>query len=225
MAVVESEGMAQGHGSKSWAALFADNPIKEKGSELEFISPSVSNGQKIVRFHSNEVVYEEERSKNTLLGCVYGLQPRMERLNAFIQARWRKYGVVNVSRVNSELFSIQFSSEEGCDHVLKDGPFTFDNHLIILKKWHPRMSLNNAMNALLIWIQLPGLPWEFWSVKMFSKIGSVCGKSLYCDKCTGSKMKLGYARILVEMESSGEFIDMIELVDEHRVIFPAESNV
>lgn len=38
-------------------------------------------------------------------------------------------------------------------------------------------------------------------------------------------MKLGYARILVEMESSGEFPDMIELVDEHRVVFPAESNV
>lgn len=51
----------------------------------------------------------------------------------FFQARWRKYGVLNVFRVNVDLFLIQFSDEEACDQVLKDGPFTFDNHPIVLK--------------------------------------------------------------------------------------------
>lgn len=34
--------------SKPWVSLFADNRIKERGSELKFISPSVFNGQRVV---------------------------------------------------------------------------------------------------------------------------------------------------------------------------------
>lgn len=78
------------------------------------------------------------------MGCVYGMQPRIERFNAFIQARWKKLGVLNVSRVNPDLFLIQFLDEEGCDQVLRNGPFTFDNHPLVLKKWRPRMTMDIA---------------------------------------------------------------------------------
>lgn len=42
--------------ARPWNALFADNRIREKSKELIFISPSVSNGQRVVQFHSNKVV-------------------------------------------------------------------------------------------------------------------------------------------------------------------------
>lgn len=45
--------------SKPWNSLFTDNRIKEKGSELQFITPSMSNGHRVVRFHSDEVIQEE----------------------------------------------------------------------------------------------------------------------------------------------------------------------
>lgn len=32
-------------------------------------------------------------------------------------------------------------------------------------------------------------------------------------------MKLGFSRILVKMDASGEFLEFIELVDEHGAIF------
>lgn len=54
---------------------------------------------------------------------------------------------------------------------------------------------------------------------MLSKIGSICGKPQYCDKCTISRIKFGYARILVEMDSLGDFHEIIELIDEHGVGF------
>lgn len=41
---------------------------------------------------------------------------------------------MQVSRVNAYLFFIQFASEEGCEQVIRDGPFTFGNHPIVLKK-------------------------------------------------------------------------------------------
>lgn len=54
---------------------------------------------------------------------------------------------------------------------------------------------------------------------MLSRIGSVCGKPIHYDKCTLSKMKLGFTRILVEMDSFGQFPDTIELQDENGVVF------
>lgn len=62
-------------------------------------------------------------------------------------------------------------------------------------------------------------------MKMLSKIGSMRGKPLYCDKCTLSKAKLGYARIRVKMDSSRDFPDIIVMVDEYGVFFPTESDI
>lgn len=52
-------------------------------------------------------------------------------------------------------------------------------------------------------------------MEMLSKIGSICGKPLYCDKCTFSKMKLGFVRILIEMDSSREFPNFVEISNEN----------
>lgn len=82
------------------------------------------------------------------------------------------------------------------------------------------MSLDSlSIASLPIWIQLPGLLWEFWSPMMLSKIGSVCGVPLHCDKCTLSKMKLGYAQIFVDMDVVSVFLKTIELQDEIRFSF------
>lgn len=213
------EGFHTGMVVKPWIALFADNRLKEEGSELRYVSPSVANGRRIVNFHSDELIQEEKLWKNAFLVYVYGLQPRLERFNVFAHARWKKYGVVSVSRVNADLFMVKFSSESGGEQMMKEGPFTFDNHPVVVKKWQPRFSFDTAICALPIWIQLPGLPWEFWSIDMLSKIGSVCGRPMYCDKCTLSKVKLGFARILVEMDSSGDFPDLIDLIDEQGNVF------
>ncbi|XP_050207530.1 uncharacterized protein LOC126656948 [Mercurialis annua] len=89
------------------------------------------------------------------------------------------------------------------------GPYTFDQKPLMLKKWHPRMTMDpNEIRSVPIWIQLPGLPWEFWSTEILSKIGSFCGSPLYCDQCTISKTRLGYARVLVEMDAMGRRLFM-----------------
>ena len=65
-----------------------------------------------------------------------------------------------------------------------------------------------------IWIQFPGLPWEFWSTDSLSLIGSICGKPFYCDQCTITKSMLSYDRIQVEMDVFGDFLDFVTLKDE-----------
>lgn len=45
-------------------------------------------------------------------------------------------------------------------------------------------------------------------------MGSICGKTLQYNKSTFSKLKLGYARILVEIDAIGEFLESIDLQDK-----------
>lgn len=69
---------------KPWVALFSDNRHKDLGSELRFVPLAVSNGQRVARFHLADVKQQESRWRNTLVSCVYGLQPRLERLSFLI---------------------------------------------------------------------------------------------------------------------------------------------
>lgn len=119
--------VSDGDGSKLWVALFTYNQLKETRSEFHFVSPIVSDGHKFIRFHSREIAQEKTKWKNALVGCVYGLKLRLERLFAFVVNQWKKYGLLNVSRINADLFLFQFNEEVGCNSCLKDGPFTFDN--------------------------------------------------------------------------------------------------
>lgn len=117
--------------------------------------------------------------------------------------------------------SVRNVGEEcGADQLLRDDPFFFDNCLFVLKKWCPRMNLDvSAMLSIPIWIQFLGLPWEFWTTEMLSRLGSFCERPLYCDKCTLTRLRLGYARILVDMEIEGDFLDSISLQDENGQVF------
>ncbi|XP_050233351.1 uncharacterized protein LOC126681838 [Mercurialis annua] len=128
-----------------------------------------------------------------------------------------RYVSFNSNEVRKEEDRWKFSII-GC--VYGDGPYTFDQKPLMLKKWHPRMSMDpNAISSVPVWIQLPGLPWEFWSFEMLSKIGSFCGTPLYSDQCTLSKVKLNFARVLVEMEVAGPFPEVVELQDECGNVF------
>ncbi|XP_050238259.1 uncharacterized protein LOC126687745 [Mercurialis annua] len=77
----------------------------------------------------------------------------------------------------------------------------------------------NAISYVPLWIQLPGLPWEFWTIEILSKIRSFCGTPLYSDQCTISKVKLNFARVLVEMEVAGPFPEVPDLQDENGNVF------
>lgn len=54
---------------------------------------------------------------------------------------------------------------------------------------------------------------------MLRKLGSICGKPLHYVKCTLARLKLGYAKILVEMDATGDFLKSIDLLNENGNMF------
>ncbi|GJR65129.1 RNA-directed DNA polymerase, eukaryota [Tanacetum coccineum] len=60
----------------------------------------------------------------------------------YVRNTWGKYGLVrSMFSSSTELFSFQFSSMDGLDTMLENGPWFNRNNPLILKKWHPDENL------------------------------------------------------------------------------------
>ncbi|GJU36946.1 hypothetical protein Tco_1185300 [Tanacetum coccineum] len=78
----------------------------------------------------------------------------------YVRNTWGKYGLVCFMFSSSTgLFSFQFSSMEGFNTMLENGPWFIRNNPLILKKWHPDVNLlNEDVGTILVWVKLYGVP-------------------------------------------------------------------
>lgn len=74
------------------------------------------------------------------------------------------------------------------------------------------------MSRVPVWVQFPNLPLKCWSPACLSKIASVFGKPIQCDKLTSNLSRLSYARMLIE-------IDLLDLQYTIDVFMPNGSNL
>ncbi|GKD33842.1 putative reverse transcriptase domain-containing protein [Tanacetum coccineum] len=55
--------------------------------------------------------------------------------------------------------TLRFSSMEGFNTMLENGPWFIRNNPLILKKWHPDVNLlNEDVGTILVWVKLYGVP-------------------------------------------------------------------
>ncbi|GJX62683.1 ATPase, F1/V1/A1 complex, alpha/beta subunit [Tanacetum coccineum] len=71
------------------------------------------------------------------------------------------------------LFSFQFSSMEGLNSMLENGPWFIRNNLIILRKWHPDVNLlKENVGTVPVWVKLYGVPVTAFSEDGLSAIAT-----------------------------------------------------
>lgn len=51
-----------------------------------------------------------------------------------------------------------------------------------------------------LWTTLPNLPLYIWAEKSISKIASAVGRPITTNECTAIKLRISYARVLVEVD-------------------------
>jgi hypothetical protein len=82
--------------------------------------------------------------------------------------------------------------------------------------------LKLSMSAIPIWIKLFHLPFELWNTDCLSHVASVDGTPLLADLVTEEQMRLGFAKVLVEVNVDSEFPREIELdVDKEKQVVVA----
>lgn len=123
--------------------------------------------------------------------------------------------------MDNGVFVFRFSCEEDKNRVLESGPWNIGQRPLFLRAWNPKLQMEKmSMRSIPLWVYLPGLPFQYWSTKNLSVIGSVIGRPLYIDRLTKTRERLSYARISVEVDAKEPLMDTVTIsnVDEEKHI-------
>ncbi|XP_059436754.1 uncharacterized protein LOC132169808 [Corylus avellana] len=99
------------------------------------------------------------------------------------------------------------------------------NKPLILRKWTPGMQLLKiSLSSVPVWIKLHNLPIEYWNATCLSYVASGVGKPICADSVTEEQLRLGFARVLVEVDMNSVLPKEIEIVgvDGGRVVVGIE---
>lgn len=96
---------------------------------------------------------------------------------------WRPGKGVNIMEVSMNLYLFQFFHEVDMNRILDDGPWSFEQSLLVLKKLPPHTSpFNIQMKTADFWVQAHNLPMNFFTSKVSEIIGNTLGEFIMADK-------------------------------------------
>ncbi|GJV50422.1 nucleic acid-binding, OB-fold protein [Tanacetum coccineum] len=91
--------------------------------------------------------------KNSLYGYFSGKRLSFPVVEWFVRNNWKKYGLEKVTLVKV-FFFFKFSSTEGVDSVLRDGPWMIRGVPLFLNKWSPSVSLlKEELSCVPVWVK------------------------------------------------------------------------
>ncbi|GJW73774.1 copia protein [Tanacetum coccineum] len=101
-----------------------------------------------------------ERFANTAYSFFLGKKVAYPVIVNYVRNTWGKYGLIrSMFSSSTGLFSFQFSSMNGLDAMLENGPWFIQNNPFILKKWHPDENLlKEDVCTVLVWVKIHGVP-------------------------------------------------------------------
>lgn len=147
-----------------------------------------------------------------------------------LRKAWGLDKELQISEVGSNLFQFKFQSDYELERILRGGPWTFDNQLLMLTRWRTGMSANNViLEHTLLWMQIWGVPFDMMSPTVVMEIGKKMGmvedverrrhiddQSLFLrvrvalpigpseELSTTTKVKLGKRQLGDNLEENGE---------------------
>ncbi|XP_058784641.1 uncharacterized protein LOC131659469 [Vicia villosa] len=170
---------------------------------LEFVAPSVINGEIIVEIEQSDIESEVLYWDSALIMYVLGGDLSMNMVKQFMIRQWNTVQLPDLLYHDDRYFIMRFKSMKEKEEILMNGPYTIKNIPMLLRDWKPDFCMKKDMlRTIPIWVKLPQLPLEMWGAKSLNKIGSAIGSPVVTDECTAQKLRASYARILVEIDAT-----------------------
>ncbi|KAH9717190.1 CCHC-type domain-containing protein [Citrus sinensis] len=114
---------------------------------------------------------------------------------------WRPGKGVCIKDLSPTLFLFQFFHEIDINRVLESGPWTFDQHILLVKRLEEdEQPQNIPLFSTSFWIQIYNLPIGFMSEKILKDIGNYIGIFLASDENNLMGVWRNYMRIRVSMD-------------------------
>lgn len=118
-----------------------------------------------------------------------------------LAAVWRPGKGMSVREVEQNLFLFQFFHEKDMKRIMEDGPWSYEQSLLLLKKIEAHESpVETTLSKAEFWVQVHNLPWAFVSEKILTVIGNYVGEFIHADKNVFDGNWKAFLRIRVTIE-------------------------
>ncbi|CAO2827239.1 unnamed protein product [Amaranthus hypochondriacus] len=185
------------------------------GMPLKYIPPMIENGQHIVQIESNDVVDLISVWESAVVIYVVGGNISSDILRGYIRKHWTCINMPVIHAHEDGYFIVKFANEKECEEILNGGPYFLNRAPMVVKRWSKTFDFQEEiLRVIPVWIRLPSLPLHCWGVETLSRIVSAVGVPIIADDCTAKQLKVSYARVLVEVDITQEFIKEIKVRDD-----------
>ncbi|XP_065620728.1 uncharacterized protein LOC136063773 [Quercus suber] len=117
-----------------------------------------------------------------------------------LRSVWKLGHDLKIKDVGEGLMQFKFSMESQLNWVLNNGLWSFDNHLLLLKRWEKgMMTFTVDFKVVPIWVQVWGLPFDLMNEEAGKDIGGGIGRVLEVDCKAIAADQACFLRIRVEL--------------------------
>ncbi|GJX70191.1 zinc knuckle CX2CX4HX4C containing protein [Tanacetum coccineum] len=148
-------------------------------------------------------------------------QADVDMIKNYVKHVWAKYGLERVM-LHQGFFLFKFSSKEGMDSVMKNGPWRIRLVPILLSVWNAEEQVKKEdIKRIPVWVKLFNVPIVAYSEIGLSLITSKLGRLIMLDAhtssmCLNSWGLSSYARALVEITADLDLVESLVVVIPRR---------
>nr|XP_023921435.1 uncharacterized protein LOC112032902 [Quercus suber] len=90
-----------------------------------------------------------------------------------LRRAWGLEKSLQIIEVGPNLFQFKFQTEVDMVRIIQDGPWSFDNQLLLLQSWQKGMTVGNIkLEFASLWIQIWGAPVDMVSPQVAREVGN-----------------------------------------------------
>uniref|UniRef100_A0A7N2RF99 DUF4283 domain-containing protein n=1 Tax=Quercus lobata TaxID=97700 RepID=A0A7N2RF99_QUELO len=117
-----------------------------------------------------------------------------------LRSVWKMDNDLKMTDVGDRLIQFKFAIESQLVWVLNNGPWSSDNHLLLLRRWEKGMiAFSVNFQYVLMWVQVWGLPFDHFNKEAGRDIGRAIGRVIEVDCKAIASDQARFLRIRVEM--------------------------
>ncbi|KAK9994434.1 hypothetical protein SO802_024137 [Lithocarpus litseifolius] len=121
-------------------------------------------------------------------------------LKSTLRSAWKLGSDMRIVDVGRNIFQFKFNSKYQMEWVERNGPWNFDNNLLLLCRWRKGLSVTNiSFTHSPFWVQIWGLPFENMSEEVGRDLGNRLGIYIETDKRSWLSEQAKFMRVRVDL--------------------------
>ena len=171
------------------------------------IVDSLKNLQ-LTKEEEEEIFISSNSSPNLLEECALSLFGKLlvdrnqnqRALKNTLRTTWKMGSDLRIVEVGDNVLQFKFNSMFQLEWVERNGPWNFENNLLLLSRWRKGLTgANLVFTHAPFWIQVWGLPFEYMTEEAGRNIGSKLGRVMEVDKRSWQADQARFMRVRIDL--------------------------